>query len=232
MPSPEEQSVENISSPSQQPKRKYSDQPKPSSSSRASSATDYQPERANVQSTLSFSKRLKTSHTGNQGLSADMSKSAGLGSRPQKVIDLTGKSAQMHSNFQPNTGAKKLMVKNLRTVSRTKDAEAYFTRTWDELDNALTSVFNGQTTDVALEILYRGVEYVCRRNKADELFTHFKSRCKTHLEKEMLPQLESEIGTSNVDALRTVHRFWTRWNEQSVGIPLDLTHSSYLTTWL
>ncbi|KAH7343073.1 Cullin family-domain-containing protein [Rhexocercosporidium sp. MPI-PUGE-AT-0058] len=218
MPSPEELSVENISSPAQQSKRKYADQPKSFASSRPASASDYQTESASVQSTLPVSKRLKTSHTaGNQGLSANMSKSSGLGFGPQKVIDLTGSKAapQMHSNFQPNTGAKKLVVKNLRTASRTNQTEAYYTRTWDELDASLTSVFNGRTTNVALESLYRGVEYICRRSKADDLFLHFKARCKAYLEKEMLPQLESEIGTSNVDALRTIHKFWSKWNEQS-----------------
>ncbi|KAH7418933.1 Cullin family-domain-containing protein [Cadophora sp. MPI-SDFR-AT-0126] len=212
MPSPE-RSVETNSSATQQSKRKYTDQ----SHSRVP-APDYQTNRASVQPALHSSKRFKTSHTaGNQGLSANMSKSVGLGSGPQKVIDLTGfkPQQQMHSNFQPNIGARKLVVKNLKTASRTKDTEAYYTRTWNELDEAFTSVFNGRTTDVALEILYRGVEYICRRNKADVLFEHFKARCKTYLEKEMLPQLESEIGTSNVDALRAVHKFWTRWNEQS-----------------
>ncbi|KAL2075235.1 hypothetical protein VTL71DRAFT_178 [Oculimacula yallundae] len=133
------------------------------------------------------------------------------------VVDLTGNKPgnNMHSNFQPSSGAKKLVVKNLRTGSRAKDTEAYYTRTWNELDAALTSVFGGQNTNVALEILYRGVDYICRRNKADELFLHFRSRCKIYLEKEMLPQLERELGTSNVDALRTVHKFWIRWNEQS-----------------
>jgi len=213
MPSPE-RFVENNSSATQQSKRKYPDQPH----SRVPTS-DYQTDRTSLQPTLHSPKRLKTSHTaGNQDLSANMSKSAGLGSGPQKVIDLTGfkPQQQMQSNFQPNIGARKLVVKNLKTASRTKDTEAYLARTWNELDGAFTSVFNGRTTDVALEILYRGVEYICRRNKADVLFEHFKARCKTYLEKQMLPQLESEIGTSNVDALRAVHKFWIRWNEQSV----------------
>ncbi|CZS94376.1 hypothetical protein WAI453_008022 [Rhynchosporium graminicola] len=216
MPSPGEKSSGNIASPTQQSKRKNLDQTRPSVPDPFLTPSLSGPIlRTNPETSLPPpSKRLKTSHTaGDQVLSTEMSKIAGLGHRPQMVVDLTGN--KMHSNFQPNTGARKLVVKNLRTGSRTKDAEAYTTRTWNELDEALTSVFHSQNTNVALETLYRGVEYICRRNKANELFLHFKSRCKTYLEKEMLPQLENEIGTSNVDALRTVHKFWSKWNEQS-----------------
>lgn len=142
-----------------------------------------------------------------------MSKSADLEQRPT-VIDLT-KSPQP-SNFQPNTGAKKLLIKNLRTKDRSKELDAYYARTWNELDAALTAIFHGQPPAVALEILYRGVEATCRRGRAADLFAHFRSRCKTYLEKDLLPVVESEAGIGTVEALRTVHKFWTRWDEQSV----------------
>ncbi|PBP27871.1 ubiquitin ligase subunit CulD [Diplocarpon rosae] len=166
-----------------------------------------------VQPTLPFAKRTKTSQiVRDQGLSAEMSKSKGQERRPT-VIDLTKPPPQ--TNFQPNTGAKKLVVKNLRTVSRAKDLEDYYTRTWNELDAALTSVFNGQAPAVALETLFRGVESTCRRDRAADLFVHFRTRCKTYLEKELLPQVEKEAGTDTVEVLRTIHIFWTRWNEKS-----------------
>jgi cullin-4 len=139
-----------------------------------------------------------------------MSKVMVRGARPN-VIDLT-----RPSNFQPNTGAKRLVIKNLRTSSR-KDIDTYYDRTWDELDAALTSVFSRTSPTSPLEVLCRGVEAICRRNQPDKLFTHLKDRCKVYLEKQLLPTIESEAGPNEVDTLRTVHKFWTIWNEQSVS---------------
>jgi cullin-4 len=154
---------------------------------------------------------LKTSQsTGNLGRSADMSKTLGLGSRP-KVIDLT----RPPSNFQPHAGAKRLVIKNLRPTS-TKSVDEYYGRTWSELDAALTSVFNKRPPSTPLGVLCRGVEATCRRGQAEKLFLHLKDRCKGYLEKQLLPELEKQSGTSNVDALRAVQRFWVAWNEQSV----------------
>lgn len=45
---------------------------------------------------------------------------------------------------------------------------------------------------------------------------HLKDRCKTYLEKQLLPEIEKQSGISNVDGLRAVQRFWVVWNEQSV----------------
>ncbi|EKD14824.1 uncharacterized protein L3040_003957 [Drepanopeziza brunnea f. sp. 'multigermtubi'] len=209
MPSPEDP-PEPTSSPSRSSSKRRFQESSKLSTSRHTSTPEHQ---AGVQSTIPFTKRLKTSHTsGNQGLSLEMSKSASLDKRPV-VIDLTKQPLQ--SNFQPNTGAKKLLVKNLRTASRAKDLDDYYSRTWNQLDAALTAIFNSQPTAVALEILYRGVEALCRRERAAELFSHFRSRCKVYLEKELLPKIQNEAGTGNVEGLRTVLKFWTRWNEQS-----------------
>jgi cullin 4 len=170
-----------------------------------------QPLSAPISASLNASKRLKTSQsTGNLGRSADMSKPLGLGSRP-KIIDLT----RPPSNFQPHAGAKRLVIKNLRPTS-TKSVDEYYGRTWSELDAALTSVFNKRPPSTPLGVLCRGVEATCRRGQAEKLFLHLKDRCKGYLEKQLLPELEKQSGTSNVDALRAVQRFWVAWNEQSV----------------
>jgi cullin-4 len=155
-------------------------------------------------------KRLKISHSVvNIGQEREMGKS--IISRPGSV-DLT-----RPSNFQPHTGAKRLVIKNLRTPSR-HDVDEFYNRTWEQLDASLTSVFNQEQTSSPLEVLCRGVEATCRRGQSERLSTHLKERCKAYLEKQLLPVIERDSGSSNVDALRTVHKFWMVWNEQSVRL--------------
>lgn len=158
----------------------------------------------------SVSKRLKTSHSsGNLQKPAVMSKVMG---RPQpQRIDLT----VGNSNFQPHTGAKRLVIKNLRTVPQ-RDTEVYYTNIWNEVDAAITSVLNRQQPSLALDSLSRKVQDICRRDRGSQLSSHLRDRCKTYLEKELLPIIESHAGPSNVDALRAVYKYWEVWNEQSV----------------
>jgi cullin-4 len=208
MQSPGDLSEEDIATlPRPSLKRKINDNRKDAASSKETRQTSS----ALINASLNASKRLKTSHSsGNLGRSAGMSKTFGIGARP-KHVDLT----RPPSNFQPHAGAKRLVIKNLRTTS-TKGVDEYYDRTWSELDAALTSVFKRVSPNTPLEVLCRGVEATCRRGQAEKLFTHLKDRCKGYLEKQLLPELEKQSGTSNVDALRAVQRFWTVWNVQSV----------------
>ena len=222
MQTPKDSSVENITSTSAAPgKRKLYEQQRKSASSKPtrhpslatkSSRADTERENAPAHSPSPTSKRLKTSHSsGNLGRPAGMNKTMGITSQPTKMIDLT-----RPSNFQPHSGAKRLVIKNLRTTSR-KDVEEYYDRTWKDLDNALTAIFKREQPVSPLEVLCRGVEATCRRGRAEALSLHLKDRCKSYLEKQLLPVIENHAGPSNVDALRAVHQFWTIWNEQSVS---------------
>jgi len=157
------------------------------------------------------SKRLKTSHTsGNLGWSVDMSKTMRIGAKPA-MIDLT----RAVSNFQPHAGAKRLVIKNLRTTSR-KDVDEYYERTWQELDAALTCLFDRRSLSTPLEVLCRGVEATCRRGRADELYRHLRDRCKSYLEKRLLPGIQKQAAGTSIEALQTVYKQWTIWNEQAV----------------
>ena len=64
-----------------------------------------------------------------------MNKGKGIITRPG-VVDLT----KGPSNFQPHTGVKRLVIKNLRASSTLKGVDEYYNRTWEELDADLTSV--------------------------------------------------------------------------------------------
>lgn len=153
-------------------------------------------------------KRFKTSHTPlPRSRSADK---APMGSR-LRVIDLT-----TPSMFQPSTGAKQLVIKNLKKTSKAQ-VDTYYKRTWEELDKAVTDLFTKNHPTQPLEILFRGVEATCRHGDADRLYTHLRDRCKVYLEKKLLPKVEKESGTNYTDAVRTVQNYWTLWNEQSVS---------------
>lgn len=207
MPSPEESLNKTQTLSRSSSKRKLQEQKKPSPDSDRSTCTP-------TQTTLPFTKRLKTSHSAaNIGPLMDMSRTQGLSARP-KVVNLT-------STFQPNTGARKLVIKNLRTKSRL-DAGEYYQRTWDELDDTLTSIFKKQIPAAPLEVLCRGVEATCRRGQAEKLALHLQNRCRGYLEKELLPKIENEAESTNVEALRVVHKYWTEWNKQAVSASILL----------
>ncbi|RDW94768.1 cullin [Coleophoma crateriformis] len=156
-------------------------------------------------------KRLKTTHTFcDSGRQVEMNKM--MVNQRSVVIDLTRGS--LPSNFQPHTGAKRLVIKNLRTTSN-KDANEYYERTWNELDNALTSIFAREQPATPLEVLCRGVEATCRRGRAEELFKHLRDRCEKYLDSTLLPLILEQAGSTNVDGLRMVYKNWTTWNEQS-----------------
>ncbi|KAJ8069120.1 hypothetical protein OCU04_002794 [Sclerotinia nivalis] len=157
------------------------------------------------------SKKLKTLPSSTSpGLRPNMNKTMGV-SRPG-IIDLT-----RPSNFQPHTGAKRLVIKNLRVTSP-NDREEYFKKTWNELDDALDSVFSSKQPVSPLEVLCRGVESICRRGKekADQLYRHLENRCHTHIKDNLLPAIARNGDSSTVETLRTVERVWGIWRTQLV----------------
>lgn len=134
-----------------------------------------------------------------------------------QVIDLTGDSRIVKPpRPPPHSGAKKLVVRNLRKTSRT-DLDDYYGRTWTQLNLALTAVFGGQEPVQSLEQLYRGVEDVCRHGKAESLYKALRGRCQSYLDEEMLPPILSQAGKDNVGVLRTVHATWLTWSRQMVS---------------
>lgn len=145
-----------------------------------------------------------------------------------KVVDLT--TASKPSNFQPHSGAKRLVIKNLRTTQK-KDVDSYYKRTWEDLDAAVTSVFNGKQPCSPLEVLCRGVEATCRHGQAERLSVHLKDRCKRYLEKDLLPVIEAEAGATYLGALRTVYKYWTIWNNQAVSFPMMFASWFYTLTF-
>ncbi|KAI0840538.1 Cullin-domain-containing protein [Hypoxylon sp. FL0890] len=155
-------------------------------------------------------KRTKLSNPSDSGVPR-MSKV--LGKRPE-LVDLT----KPPTAFQPQKGAKKLVIKNLRTTPRTNDIEKYYHVTKQELLDALQAIFEQKQPRQPLERLYRGVEDLCRHGDESQLFTMLHIRCESYLKYNLHKSIVAEAGPSNVDLLRSTYKHWVIWNAQSTTI--------------
>ncbi|KAI0526500.1 ubiquitin ligase subunit CulD [Xylaria bambusicola] len=124
----------------------------------------------------------------------------------------------VRSAFEPNKGAKKLIVSRLRTVSRSNDVEQYYEKRRNELKVALAAIFNNQQPKQPLETLYRGVEDICRHGDARDLFDILRAQCESYLNSRLHQAIMANGGSSNIDMLRAVSKYWTIWNSQSTTI--------------
>ncbi|KAK8019248.1 Cullin-4B [Apiospora arundinis] len=136
-----------------------------------------------------------------------------LGKRPE-IVDLT----KPRSAIRPQDGVRKLVIKNLRTVTRTNDLEEYYNKTWKELDAAVQAIFSRQQPQQPYAKLYRGVEDICRYGESKRLYEVLRGHCETYLNGTMAEAIRAGAGTSNVEALRSVHKHWVIWNHQTATI--------------
>ncbi|KAK8139217.1 Cullin family-domain-containing protein [Apiospora sp. TS-2023a] len=137
-----------------------------------------------------------------------------LGKRPE-IVDLT---KPRGSALRPQDGVRKLVIKNLRTVSRASDLEEYYTKTWGELDAAVQAIFARQQPVQPYARLYRGVEDICRYGEAKKLYERLREHCETYLNGTLHEAIRAGAGSSNIEALRSVHKHWVVWNLQSATI--------------
>ncbi|KAK9334151.1 Cullin family-domain-containing protein [Lipomyces starkeyi] len=103
-------------------------------------------------------------------------------------------------------------------------SEQYFNITWDALNAALVSIFQDAPVTTSCELLYRGVEHLCRADKSRALWDNLKLRMKNHiindfLEREMLSAVEviaagGGITSKTNNMANIVERVWTRWSTQ------------------
>ncbi|KAK2754532.1 hypothetical protein FQN54_006933 [Arachnomyces sp. PD_36] len=122
------------------------------------------------------------------------------------------------SNFTPHTGAKKLVVKNLRAIPRLNQ-ESYFEKVWGQLDAALTAIFSDKKPTHSLEELYKGAENVCRQGRAAPLSQKLSEKCKEYISGSLRESiLEKSDGGDDIDALRIVIDAWSTWNSRLVTI--------------
>lgn len=120
------------------------------------------------------------------------------------------------NSFSPHAGAKKLVVKNLRTRPRVNQ-EPYFDKIWAQLDAALSAIFEGKKPDTSLEELYKGAENICRQERAALLAKKVQERCKDYVAGALRDNLVTRAGGgTNVDTLRAVIDAWSAWHSRLV----------------
>lgn len=120
------------------------------------------------------------------------------------------------NNFSPYTGARKLVVKNLRSGPRL-DQESYFDKVWSQFDAALTAIFEGRKPESSLEELYKGGENVCRQDRSALLAKNLRGRCKDFVNGSLRQNLVSRAkGSTDVDTLRAVVEAWSSWSTKLV----------------
>ncbi|KAL5343112.1 Cullin family-domain-containing protein [Aspergillus crustosus] len=129
-----------------------------------------------------------------------------------------GNAPSHQSNFTPHTGAKRLVVKNLKTGTRLNQ-DSYFDKVWGQLDAALSAIFNGGKPDVSLEELYKGAENVCRQGRAAVLSKRLQGRCRDYVTGKLHDSLvdKAQAG-SNIDTLRSVVGAWKLWQSMLVTV--------------
>jgi len=142
-----------------------------------------------------------------------MAVAAAFKGKGPEMVDLTRRTAP----FQPHIGAKKLVIKNVRTTSNASQVDQYYRRTWDELGAALRSVFAGEHPKQPLEMLYRGVEDICRHGEEERVYKMLKEQCEHHLNGKVFEVIRSSGEGSNVSMLSAVHTQWQAWNSQTVS---------------
>lgn len=127
-----------------------------------------------------------------------------------------GNAPSHQSNFTPHTGAKRLVVKNLRKGPRLNQ-DSYFDKVWGQLDAALSAVFSGGKPETSLEELYKGAENVCRQGRAAELTKRLQERSRGHVMGYLHGSLvgKAEMG-SNIETLRAVVEAWKVWQSMLV----------------
>jgi cullin-4 len=119
------------------------------------------------------------------------------------------------ANFNTHLGAKKIIVKNLRTTPRS-DPKQYFNQTWEKLDKSLDAIFGDTKISYSLEELYRGVENICRQGYAAELCERLEEKAETYASGTVKAQKLGNLQKSNVDMLEAVVDAWAVWNRQMV----------------
>lgn len=121
------------------------------------------------------------------------------------------------TSFQPHTGVRKLVVKNLRP-SRVADLREHYAKVQVQVLDAVETIFKGQQPRQPLERLYRDVEDICRNNQAEGLYKELRQRTRDHLEVNILGNLLRLNNKDNpLQFLETLLDAWKEWNSKAVG---------------
>ena len=136
---------------------------------------------------------------------------------PQKKAFGQGKTSNgfRSPRAQAHVGAKKLVVRNFRKEQKSTP-DHYLDQAWLQLDSALSAIFSGEEPSYSREELYRGVENVCRQNRASALYEKVCQKCKEHITRHLRGPLLKEMDEEGTAMLDATVRAWSTWSSQMV----------------
>jgi hypothetical protein len=120
------------------------------------------------------------------------------------------------ANFQPHTGVRKLVVKNLRQ-SRAGDLTEHYKKVQVQVLEAVTAILSDKQPQQPLERLYRDVEDICRNGQAEALYRELWQRCRDYLASSVLEGLQRIDNREDPLAfLEMLLGAWKDWNSKTV----------------
>ena len=121
------------------------------------------------------------------------------------------------TSFAPTGGPKKLIVRNLRTTPKT-DPNQYYNHVSNQLENALSAIFTNSKLPCSLEELYKGVESLCKQNRAPAIHKMLQENCRKHISVQTLePLLQHSAAATATNVLELVVKEWSIWRMQLVS---------------
>ncbi|KAK9454522.1 Cullin family-domain-containing protein [Dipodascopsis uninucleata] len=102
-------------------------------------------------------------------------------------------------------------------------SEQYFTTTLNALNSALDKIFHDKPISSSLEFLYRGVESLCRADKARSIWDNLKLQMRDHIVEDFLGDElikltrtieENGIDSSYNNMAEIIEILWNRWMSQ------------------
>ena len=122
------------------------------------------------------------------------------------------------TNLKPQGGPKKLVVKNLKKASQT-DPQQYYNHVWSQLEAALSAIFVDGPMPYSLEELYKGVESLCRQDRASAVYKQLREKCRHNVSVRVLdPLIHDSLSAKPMDVLAIVVKAWLTWTIQLVAL--------------
>ncbi|KAJ2903658.1 Cullin-domain-containing protein [Zalerion maritima] len=133
--------------------------------------------------------------------------------------------AALSSPLRPHTGAKKLVVKNLRPANPAREAaiKEYYATLHLDVQDALNSIFDGKVPSRPYDGLYKGVEDLCRSGHSEELYKTIKMKMEDHLTAILTEDLQHSVRNSltqnrAIGVVRTTLSYWKKWSKQTATV--------------
>lgn len=121
---------------------------------------------------------------------------------------------QPRQGLKMGNKARRMVVKYLDKKSGAVAAgEAFFNKTWAELDRALDGIFQRTDLGTSTELLYRGSENICEGGKAPVLYKKLVERMESYVAGTLKDEVAQTVPSEGV--IVSIVRAWDKWKEQT-----------------